>query len=94
VGLTTSGRALRAALRELIDSLERFNRRWRGYVTALDLTAVNRERDGYNRYFVLEKECAVRSAKIARHGFAPLPPLTHADLLAEFPELPVPAVAG
>lgn len=94
IGATRSDRALRGALRELIESLERFNRRWRGFLAALDLSEVNRERDGYNRYFVLEKECAVRSAKIARHGFVPLPLLTHADLFAAFPELPVPTAAG
>jgi hypothetical protein len=49
------------------------------------LGEVNRLRAGYNQYYVLEKECMVRSANIAREGFRPLPPATTADLLALFP---------
>lgn len=89
---TTSARALRRALAELCESLERFNRRWREFLAAIDLGEVNRERDGYNRYYVLEKECAVRSARLARHGFTPLPPLTTDDLARALPELPVPRI--
>lgn len=87
---TTSARALRHALRELHESLERFNQRWRTFLTSVDLTAVNELRDGYNRYYVLEKECAVRSARIARQGFTPLGALTTDDLATRFPLLPVP----
>jgi hypothetical protein len=87
---TTSARALRRALRELCESLEHFNERWRGFLVTVDLSAVNELRDGYNRYYVLEKECAVRSARIARQGFVPMKPLTSEDLAAEFPLLPVP----
>jgi hypothetical protein len=87
---TTSARALRHALLELHESLERFNRRWQEFLTSLDLAVINELRDGYNRYYVLEKECAVRSARIARQGFSPLPPLTIDDLAAQFPLLPVP----
>jgi hypothetical protein len=87
---TTSARALRRALHELNESLERFNHRWDAFVNGVDLTAVNQLREGYNRYYVLEKECAVRSARIARQGFSPLQPLTTDDLVAQFPLLPVP----
>ncbi|HZV07106.1 MAG TPA: hypothetical protein VE999_18640 [Gemmataceae bacterium] len=87
---TSSSHVLRRALRELHESLERFNQRWQTFLTGVDLTAVNELRDGYNRYYVLEKECAVRSARIARQGFAPLPPLTLDDLVSQFPLLPVP----
>lgn len=87
---THSARALRRALLELCESLEHFNQRWRGFLATVDLTAVNELRDGYNRYYVLEKECAVRSARIARQGFVPMKPLTIDDLAAEFPLLPVP----
>lgn len=89
---TTSTRALRAALRELHESLERFNERWQVFLIGVDLTAINEMREGYNRYYVLEKECAVRSARIARQGFSPLPPLTIEDLAAHFPLLPVPCL--
>jgi hypothetical protein len=60
------------------------------FLANVDLTAVNELREGYNRYYVLEKECAVRSARIARQGFTPLPPLTHDELMSQFPLLPVP----
>jgi hypothetical protein len=93
VAPTTAARALRRALRLVADGLERFNRRWRRYVGQADLDAVNELREGYNRYYVFEKECAVRSATVARQGFLRLPPLTVADLLAELPLLPVPRLA-
>ncbi|HEY7313188.1 MAG TPA: hypothetical protein VH643_27820 [Gemmataceae bacterium] len=87
---TTSARSLRRALHELHESLERFNERWRVFLANVDLTAVNELREGYNRYYVLEKECAVRSARIARQGFVPLEPLTIDDVSAQLPLLPVP----
>ena len=70
--------------------MERFNRRWLPFVRGLDLTALNAERADYNRYYLLEKECAVRSPHIARQGYRPLDPVTHDDLLAALPPLPVP----
>jgi hypothetical protein len=60
----------------------------------VDLSQVNALRDGYNRYYVLEKECASRSPRTARHGFRPLPPLTADDLAALLPPLPVPRGKG
>jgi hypothetical protein len=93
VETTTSRFALRRALRELHESLERFNERWRTFLSSVDLSTVNELREGYNRYYVLEKECAVRSARIARQNFTPLPPLTLAELESQFPLLPVPRLA-
>ena len=87
---TTSARALRHALHELQESLERFNQHWHSFLSTLDLTSVNNLRDGYNRYYVLEKECAVRSARVARQGFVRMELLTIEDLAAQFPLLPVP----
>ena len=58
----------------------------------VDVAEVNRLRDGYNRWYVLEKECAVRSHAVARQGFVPLPPLTSAELAEHLPLLPVPRV--
>ena len=87
---TTSARVLRRALRELLESLERFNRRWAEHLARQDLRPVNEAREGYNKYYLLEKECAVRSPALARRHFEPLPPLTLADLEALVPPLPVP----
>jgi hypothetical protein len=89
-----SRRRIDAALRDLIASFERFNVRWSRFVAAVDLTGVNELRLGYNRFYVLEKECAVRSAAIARQGFRPLAPATTDDLLAIFPPLPVQRIAA
>jgi len=80
VGPTTSMRALRRALAELVESVERFNRRWLEYLPSVDLSAVNELRHRYNRYYVLEKECAIRSPRLARQGFQRLEPLTWEDL--------------
>lgn len=93
VEATASKRALRRALTELRESLERFNDRWRAFLFTVDLTAVNEMRDGYNRFYLIEKEAVVRSPRVARQGFQPLPPLTHADLAALLPLLPVPEPA-
>lgn len=90
IGTTTSARILRRALRDLIESLHSFNEHWRAYLANVDLTTVNDLRDGYNRYYVLEKECAVRSARVARQGFVRLESLTLDELTTEFPLLPVP----
>jgi hypothetical protein len=87
---TTSSRALRHALRELNESLEHFNDHWRGFLAGLDLTEVNELRDGYNRYYVLEKECAVRSARVARQGFVRMEPLRIEEIATQFPLLPIP----
>jgi len=89
---TSSARRLAAALRDLVFSLERFNRRWQDFLESVDLTPVNELRDGYNRYYLLEKECAMRSARLARQGYAPLLPLTLQSLLDLLPPLPVPRI--
>jgi hypothetical protein len=91
--LTRARGKLRRALRELVESLERFNRRWLEFLRGVDLTFVNELRDGYNRYYLLEKECALRSPRLARHGFARLEPLTVAVLASLLPPLPVPRLS-
>jgi hypothetical protein len=77
-------------LRGLRASVERFNRRWLRFLDGLDLAAINRLREDYNRYYLLEKECAVGSAQLAALTFQRLDPLTTADVLAHFPALPLP----
>lgn len=94
VAATSSSRALRRALRELNESIERFNRRWQTFLPTVDLTRVNALRDGYNRYYLLEKECALRSPRLARQGYRRLEPLTLEELAALLPPLPVPRLKG
>ncbi len=57
---STSGRVLRAALRELVVAMEIFNGRWQKWLAEVDLTAINKSRDDYNRYYLLEKEWTSR----------------------------------
>jgi hypothetical protein len=87
-----SQRHLRLALHDLCDSIERFNRRWLDYLAKVDLRLVNELREGYNRYYLLEKECAMRSPVLARIGFRCLEPVTLEDLRERVPPLPVPRV--
>lgn len=85
---TSSGWQLKRALRSLSQSVARFNERWQAAIEQLDLTGINTLRDGYNCYYLLEKECAVRAPHVARQGFRRLEPLTHEEMLREFPLLP------
>jgi hypothetical protein len=89
-GPSSSSRALRRALQELCESLLHFNQRWQAFLQTVDLTPINELRDAYNRYYLLEKECALRSARLARQGFRRLDPLTLDELAALLPALPVP----
>jgi hypothetical protein len=86
---TASPRALRRALEDLRESVGRFNRRWEEFLAGIDLAEVNQLREDYNRYYVLEKECALRSATAARHGFQRLRPLGNDEIAALFPPLPL-----
>jgi len=86
---TDNDATLRAALADLQESTDRFNERWRKLLDETDLTEVNRRRDEYNRWYLLEKECFVGSPRIARQGFRPLEMVTR-ERLAEW----MPALAG
>jgi hypothetical protein len=87
---TNSQRKLQKALAALRESIERFNSRWKVFLPTVDLRHVNELRDGYNRYYLLEKECAMRSPRLARQGYRPLPPLTTSDLAHVLQLLAVP----
>jgi hypothetical protein len=90
---TASARTLRAAAVELVEALELFNARWRRHIETLDLSFINQLRDGYNRHYLLEKECALGSSRVARLGFRPLDPVTAAELIGRFPPLAIPTLA-
>lgn len=80
---------------DLADAVGRFNQRWDRYTDAVDLTAVNTLIDGYNRFYLLEKECAFRSSRVAAIGYRPLPLLSGPALRAMFPLLaPLPTFAA
>jgi hypothetical protein len=84
----------RRVLWYLCQSVERFNRRWRAFIAGLDLGEINGLRDGYNRYYLLEKECAVGPARLLPQTFWRLEPVTAGELLGRLPPLPVPRAAG
>ncbi|MCS6977398.1 MAG: hypothetical protein NZM31_10380 [Gemmatales bacterium] len=81
---------LRSALHELCEAIAWFNLRWLEFLQGLDLDTVNGLIAGYNRWYVLEKECAVGSIRVARQGFRPVPPITREDLKNRYPPLPLP----
>lgn len=88
--ITRSQRRLRSAFQELLESVARFNERWAAFLRGVELDDINGLIEGYNRWYVLEKECIVGAHRIARQGFEPLPLLTRAALEAAYPPLPVP----
>ena len=87
-----TARRRRGAARDLIASVARFNRRWSKFVGGLDLAPVNRRIDGYNRYYVLEKECILGSHRLAARHFRPYEPLTVEGILDRHPLLPMPVL--
>jgi len=76
--------------RAFVAAVEDFNERWQRFLKTFPLDELHRTIDGYNRYYVFEKECAVRSALTARRGFVPRSKPTTEDLLERFPLLPTP----
>jgi hypothetical protein len=80
----------RRLLNDLVSNVRRLNSRFQDHLEHLDLTPINELRDGYNRYYLLEKECALRSPMLALQGFRRLEPLTTAELVELLPPLPVP----
>jgi hypothetical protein len=85
-----SGRGVNTAMRQLRASVARFNRRWAAFIDRFDLGEVNRLREGYNRNYVLEKECAVGSLRLVGTTFRRLEPMTRDELHRLFPPLPMP----
>jgi hypothetical protein len=83
-------RGQRVIAGDLIASVLRFNRRWERILEQLNLEPANTVIDQYNRYYVLEKECVMGSARLAARHFQPVPLLTRSTLLNDHPPLPVP----
>jgi hypothetical protein len=80
----------RSVARDLVSSVTRFNQRWAAFLDQLNVEPINRMIDQYNRYYVLEKECIMGSARLALRHFTPKALLTRAALDEEYPALPVP----
>ena len=93
VAATRSRSVLRGALADLTVAIELFNQRWAKHVAQIDLAPINALRDGYNRNYLIEKECALRNSRVARLGFRRLEPLTTGELLAHYPLIALPQPA-
>ena len=78
---------IRRVLRELRRSFCRFNRKWKTFLLDVDLAPVNKARDDYNRYYVIEKSCAFMSERIGQRGFQSLTSFTLDDIVKELPYL-------
>jgi hypothetical protein len=87
---TASNRRQLAIARDLIATVLRFNSRWLRFVEQVNLEPVNQAIERYNRYYLIEKECVVGSARIAARHFVPLGRIENATLLEAHPTLPVP----
>lgn len=74
----------------LCDSLKRFNDRWSKFVHELRAETINHQIDRFNKYYVLEKECIVGSARLASRLFVPQPRIEPGWLLQQLPPLPIP----
>jgi hypothetical protein len=85
-------RRRRTIARDLIQSVLRFNARWQRFVAGLNLDPINALIDQYNRYYVLEKECVLGSARLAARHFEPRPLLSRAAIEAGYPLLPTPTL--
>jgi hypothetical protein len=77
------------AARDLIGSVQRFNRRWMQFLQSLNLGPTNQSIEQYNEYYVLEKECVMGSARLAARHFTRVPRLSVESLLERYPVLPV-----
>ncbi len=80
----------RAVARDLIASAERFNLRWTKFVEETNYAPINHMIERYNRYYLIEKECTMRSARLAARNFEPRPSINTATIFRDFPLLPVP----
>lgn len=89
-GRLAPGRRLMSVARDLKSSVERFNDRWLRFLESLNLTPANTVIEQYNKYYVLEKECVMGSARLAARNFAPVSLLSPESLLGVYPALPTP----
>ncbi len=82
----------RKLLSLFLDSAFRFNTAWIQFLDDSGLDEVNRLRDDYNRYYMMEKACAFGSAMTAGE-FTPLESLSRDFLFSRFPLLALPTLA-
>jgi hypothetical protein len=81
-----------AIAQDLLASVVRFNHRWSLYLKNLNVEPTNHLIEQYNRYYVLEKECIMGSARLAAQHFVPAARVTADTLIRDHPLLPVPLI--
>ena len=80
--------AIRRTRRSLIGALERFDKSWTRWVERdAPIERVNEEIRGYNRYFELERQCALKYVPVTAAEFEPQPEVSREEVLARFPLL-------
>ncbi|MDM4018102.1 hypothetical protein [Roseiconus lacunae] len=81
----------RSALKAFVESAKRFNSTWTDFLASDVLDEVNERRTEFNRYYKIERECAMGNAALGLK-FAPLPVLDPQYLETRFPLLDVPTI--
>lgn len=78
---------MRRAMREFINSAERFNRSWIYSLDQLNFDQANEARRKYNQYYPVEKECAF-GGQLGSWKFETVDMLTRDSVLEQLPPLP------
>lgn len=78
----------RRVLDRLFAAADDFNRGWNDYLAVVDISLIEKRIEEHNQYYLLEKECAFRSARAAARGYRPMAPFDRRQLLERFPLLP------
>ena len=79
-----------AAARTIVTCIQRFNQIWSLYLESIPLDRINHTIQQYNRWYMLEKECALGSARLASQMFTPRTLITLDRLRDQYPELRIP----
>lgn len=75
-------------LRSIVAGVRSFNAHWPRAVEGIDLDPINEQIDEFNRWYPLERECAMKYAFHALDNFRPRMRITHADLVCRLSLLP------
>ena len=80
--------AIRRARRSLVGAIARFDKSWTRWVERdAQIEQVNEEIRGYNRYFELERQCALKYVPVNAVEFEPQPEVSREEIFARFPRL-------
>lgn len=83
-----------AAAAAILAGIERFNQIWLLYLDSIPLDRINHTIQQYNRWYMLEKECALGSARLAAQMFTPRPLIRLERLREQYPGLRIPRLSS